>query len=212
MPDRTFPGRRPTMLAHSSSIWTKRTRISRMIKGLSVNEQSPVLTREAIAIAQAQPTAQPQPAPEVAKNLKQEAALPIKASQPLMPVTDVSAAPVAASNSQQASIDGFVQRARQQMLDGNTAVGPGHYRGRTQEVRWRNAAEKSQDPPMIRVEEEVERINLAPSLNVQDHQEWLSEIHTLSGDDYPQIEDAGAHIGRRHLPIRKRERTDRASW
>jgi hypothetical protein len=39
-----------------------------------------------------------------------------------------------------------------------------------------------------RVEEEVERINLAPSLNLKDHQAWIDEIRTLSGDGYADVE------------------------
>jgi serine/threonine protein kinase len=137
--------------------------------GLSVNEQSPTLTREAIAIAQAQPVAQSPPV-----------AAPVSPPAP-------AAASNAASPAQQQSLDGFVQRAKQQMSEGNTslaldtiAAGRKKFGGAPQL--------KNLEVTYDRVEEEVERINLAPSLNVKDHQEWLSEIRTMSGDDYPAIE------------------------
>ena len=47
---------------------------------------------------------------------------------------------------------------------------------------------KSLEVAYDRIAEEVARINMAPSLSVRDHQEWLSEIRQLSGDDFPRIE------------------------
>ena len=38
-----------------------------------------------------------------------------------------------------------------------------------------------------RVEEEVARINMAPTLNVQNHAAWIAEIRDLSGEDFPAI-------------------------
>jgi hypothetical protein len=39
-----------------------------------------------------------------------------------------------------------------------------------------------------RVEEEVARINMAPTLNVQNHAAWIAEIRDLSGEDFPAID------------------------
>jgi serine/threonine protein kinase len=177
--------------------------------GLSVNQQSAVLTREAIAIAQLQPTVEPAPAPEVAKTPQQETPPP-KAAQPPTTVMDASASPApalvaktnvvhsptatpaaapaaAAPNAPPQSMDGFVQRARQQMFDGNTAqaldtiaAGRKKYSGAT--------PLKDLEITYDRVEEEFERISNTGSLPMKTHQEWLSEIHTLSGDGYSQIE------------------------
>jgi hypothetical protein len=36
-----------------------------------------------------------------------------------------------------------------------------------------------------RVEEEVARINMAPTLNVQNHATWIAEIRDLAGEDFP---------------------------
>jgi hypothetical protein len=122
-------------------------------------------TAVASALA-ATPTAQPGSAPA-----------PIAA-----PVT----APVA-QNSQQQIIQGYIEQARQQMQSGNTAAALATIA--TARKRYAAApALKNLEIVYDRVEEEVERINMAPTLNVKDHEAWVAEIRDLSGEDFPAID------------------------
>jgi hypothetical protein len=161
--------------------------------GLSVNEQSAVLTREAIAIAQAPPTVEPakaQPTATVADTsaktspARMPTATPAGTAAPAAPAAAMAAA---VTNAPPQSVDGFVQRARQQMLDGNPALaldtiaaGRKKYGGA--------AALKGLEITYDRVAEEVDRISKTGTLSVKDHQQWLSEIQSLAGDGYAEIE------------------------
>jgi serine/threonine protein kinase len=93
-----------------------------------------------------------------------------------------------AGNSPQQAIEGYAAQARQQMFDGNPA---------TALQTLAAARRKYASSPVLknleivgdRVEEEVERINMAPTLSVKDHEAWLAEIRNLSGEDFPAIDE-----------------------
>jgi hypothetical protein len=69
---------------------------------------------------------------------------------------------------------------------------------------------KSLEVTYDRVEEEVERINMAPSLSVKDHQAWIAEIRQLAGEDFPGIEQMLAHTLANDIAD-QRARADRPS-
>jgi serine/threonine protein kinase len=102
----------------------------------------------------------------------------------------VTAPPAAApaGNPQQQAIDGYAAQARQQIFSGSPA---------TALQTLATARRKYAGSPVLknleivgdRVEEEVERINMAPTLSVKDHEAWLAEIRNLSGEDYPAIDE-----------------------
>jgi hypothetical protein len=91
-------------------------------------------------------------------------------------------APVTAA----AAIDAYAAQAKQQIFEGSPA---------TALQTLATARRKYAGSPVLknleivgdRVEEEVERINMAPTLNVKDHEAWIAEIRELSGDDFPAI-------------------------
>jgi hypothetical protein len=162
--------------------------------GLSVNEQSAVLTREAIAIAQAQPAAesvkaQPSAIAAIAASAADAAVKTSPARNPTATPAGVAVFPTAtaATDAPPQTVEGFAQRARQQMLDGNTtqaldtlAAGRKRFGGA--------AALKTLEITYDRVAEEFDRISNTGTLSLKDHQQWLSEIQTLAGDQYAQIE------------------------
>jgi hypothetical protein len=85
-----------------------------------------------------------------------------------------------------AAIDAYAAQAKQQIFEGSPA---------TALQTLATARRKYAGSPVLknleivgdRVEEEVERINMAPTLNVKDHEAWIAEIRELSGDDFPAI-------------------------
>jgi hypothetical protein len=131
--------------------------------GISVDPQSPVLTRAALDIAK------PQPSPEAAKSAAR------------------TGSAGAANETQQQVIESYVQRAKQQMAAGNTGQALDTIAGARR--KFASAPQlKNLEITYDRVEEEVERINSAPSINVANHQLWIGEIRSLSGEDFPAIE------------------------
>jgi hypothetical protein len=162
--------------------------------GLSANDQSIALRRAALDLAREQP-AEPASAPPVAAAAPApRAAVDTSTSTPApVPANPVPAAahPATATASSTASasgVDPIMQQARQQMSDGNVdqaletiAVGRRKFGG--------DPRLKSLEVAYDRVAEEHDRFNLAAAVNVKSHQEYLSEIHSLAGDDeYPAIE------------------------
>jgi serine/threonine protein kinase len=170
--------------------------------GLSVNAQSGELTRAALEIATPQ-TEVAKPQTEVAKppshpdgvdRLKEQltqqvAAGDIDAATKTAATlrSTIGGSATAANDLQQQVIESYLQHAKQQMASGNTATALETIAGARK--RFANAPQlRNLEITYDRVEEEVERINSAPSLNVADHQEWIGEIRSLSGDDFPAIE------------------------
>ena len=90
-------------------------------------------------------------------------------------------------NSQQQIIENYIEQARQQMLSGNTAAALATIAGARRKYAGAPAL-KNLEIAYDRVEEEVERINMAPTLNVKDHAAWIAEIRGLSGEDFPAID------------------------
>jgi serine/threonine protein kinase len=144
--------------------------------GLTVHPQSPALTRAALDLAATAPAAQGV-APATA------AVMPPK-TQPTPTPTPTPAATLAPAPR---SLDAFMAQARQQMSQGDMdaalqTIADGRRKfGGSQPL-------KDLEITYDRVAEEVERINMAPFVHVRDHAQWLSEIRSLAGDDYPQIE------------------------
>jgi serine/threonine protein kinase len=147
--------------------------------GLSVDPQSPALTRAALEIAKQQPDG------DAAKLAKKDAATTAPAGT--APKESAPALAATPSSPPLTPVDAILQHAKQQMSEGNTeqaletiAAGRKKFGG--------DARLKNTEVAYDRVAEEVERLNLAPSVNLKDHQEWVSEIRSLSGDDYPVVE------------------------
>jgi len=108
------------------------------------------------------------------------------ASAPEAPPAAAPGAPSGAQSSQQI-IQNYVEQARQQMQSGNTAAALATIA--TARKKYAAApALKNLEIVYDRVEEEVERMNMAPTLNVADHAAWIAEIRDLSGDEFPAIE------------------------
>jgi serine/threonine protein kinase len=123
------------------------------------------------------------------------AAAPAPAPAPTLvsastPGAQQPSAPVAATgtqNSQQQLIQAYLEQARQQMQSGNTTAALATIA--TARRKYAGApALKNLEIVYDRVEEEVSRINMAPTLNVQNHAAWIAEIRDLSGEDFPAIE------------------------
>jgi serine/threonine protein kinase len=147
--------------------------------GLSVNDQSAGLQRAELDLLSKE-----QPTGEAAKLQKPQPAAPQPAAAPdANGDVATKATPVVPAK----GVDAIIQVARQQMLDGNTeaaldtiAVGRKKFGG--------SAQLKDLEVTYDRVEEEVERLNFAATLNLTLHQDWLAEIHTLAGDGFADIE------------------------
>jgi hypothetical protein len=94
---------------------------------------------------------------------------------------------VPGAQSSQQIILNYVAQAREQMQSGNTAAALATIAA----ARKKYAAAptlKNLEIVYDRVEEEVERINMAPTLNVENHATWIAEIRDLSGDEFPAID------------------------
>jgi serine/threonine protein kinase len=171
--------------------------------GLSVNPQSSALQRAMLEIAKAPPAAQPAPAPTLAKAppTVQPAPTPTLAKAPAETPAPSSAAssashaapipasaPPVAASAPNSGVDQLMQQARQEMSEGNVdqaldTISAG-LRKFGNDVRLKNMG-----VTYARVSEEHDRFDLSASVNVKSHQEYLSEIRSLAGDeDYPQIE------------------------
>jgi len=155
--------------------------------GLTVNDQSPALTRAALEIAKEQP------AKDAAKVAKSEPAPPPKAAPTdapaaARPVSTVVATVTPPPQSQPQPAEMIAQHAREQMSSGSVdqaletiAAGRKKFGG--------DARLKNMEIAYDRVSEEHDRFSLAAAVNVKRHQEYLSEIRSLAGDeDYPGIE------------------------
>ncbi len=118
-----------------------------------------------------------------------------------------SAAPAASpQNSQQQAIQGYVEQARQQMEAGNTSAALATIA--TARRKYASAPTlKNLEIVYDRVEEEVARINMAPTLNVQSHAAWIAEIRDLSGEDFPAIDRTLARTLANDIADRERART-----
>ncbi len=89
-------------------------------------------------------------------------------------------------NSQQLILN-YVAQAREQMQSGNTTAALATIA--TARKKYAAApALKNLEIVYDRVEEEVERINMAPTLSVENHAAWIAEIRDLSGDEFPAID------------------------
>jgi hypothetical protein len=136
-------------------------------------------------VVAAAPVAAPTPTPVPAAAPVAAAALPVAAPE-AQQASSVAPA-VSAANLQQQNIQGYIEQARQQMQSGNTAAALATIASARR--KYANApALKNLEIVYDRVEEEVERINMAPTLNVQNHAAWIAEIRDLSGEDFPAID------------------------
>ncbi|HEX4376503.1 MAG TPA: protein kinase [Steroidobacteraceae bacterium] len=195
--------------------------------GMTVNPQSSTLSRAAVALADNQPMPSTSTsgrhdatsAPLVANSSK-----PSTAPAPIAPApaagTGTASTPPAttppattppatdAVASAPRAVQAIIAQAKQQMADADTesalaTLAAGRRRfGGSQPL-------KDLEITYDRVEEEYERIDLAPALNVQQHQEWLAEIRSLAGEqDYRQIEQMLARTLSRDIAA-QRQRADR---
>jgi serine/threonine protein kinase len=144
--------------------------------GLTVNDQSPALTRAALEIAKEQ--REPAPTPKV----------PSADAPAARPVSAVVATVATTPASQPQPAEMIAQHAREQMSSGSVdqaletiAAGRKKFGG--------DARLKNMEITYDRVSEEHDRFSLAAAVNVKRHQEYLSEIRSLAGDeDYAGIE------------------------
>ncbi len=164
--------------------------------GLLVNQQSSELARRQAELLDQQ---QGEPAPSGSEVAGAPTPAPAASTGPTV-VENAGAAKVAEvlrgsanpqpqprANPQQQAIDNALQEAKQQMADGNPALALQTIA--TARRKFAGSPQlKSLEITYDRVAEEVERINMAPSLNVNDHQQWINEIRELAGDEYPAIE------------------------
>ena len=130
------------------------------------------------------------PSPEAAAESAPVAASPPAPVPAAVPPSRSDAAPVpaaAAPDSQQQIIQGYIEQARQQMEAGNTIAALATIAGARRKYASAPAL-KSLEVVYDRVEEEVERINMAPTLNVKNHAAWIAEIRDLSGEDFRAID------------------------
>jgi serine/threonine protein kinase len=107
----------------------------------------------------------------------------------IAPEGQPASAPVTAPGvqSSQQIILNYVAQAREQMQSGNTTAALATIA--TARKKYAAApALKNLEIVYDRVEEEVERINMAPTLNVENHATWIAEIRDLSGDEFPAID------------------------
>jgi serine/threonine protein kinase len=93
----------------------------------------------------------------------------------------------AANELQQPLIASYAQLARRQMMDGHPELALQTIASGRR--KFASAPElKNLEITYDRVEEEVDRLNMAPALSVRNHTAWLDEIRQLSGEDYADIE------------------------
>jgi serine/threonine protein kinase len=93
----------------------------------------------------------------------------------------------AANELQQPLIASYAQLARKQMMDGHPELALQTIASGRR--KFASAPElKNLEITYDRVEEEVDRLNMAPALSVSNHTAWLEEIRQLSGEDYADIE------------------------
>jgi serine/threonine protein kinase len=139
---------------------------------------APIVTQVAAPVAASLPA----PVPSVAS-----ASTPAPASTQQASAAVPAAPPaVSAQNSQQQLIQNFIEQARQQMESGNTTAALATIASARRKYAGAPAL-KNLEIVYDRVEEEVARINMAPTLNLQNHAAWIAEIRDLSGEDFPAI-------------------------
>jgi hypothetical protein len=175
-----------------------------LLLGLSVNPQSPELTRAQAELASPPtpevartpaPMAAPAPIPaDATGKLKQQLAQQASAgdvdgaARTANLLRNASGgAGVPGSDLQQQLIESYAQSAKKQMMDGSTTTALQTLAAARREFAGAPNL-KNLEVTYDRVEEEVERINMAPSLSVKDHQAWIAEIHQLAGEDFAGIE------------------------
>jgi hypothetical protein len=149
-------------------------------KPIALPTPAPVAAASA-AVAAPAPAPVAAPAPVVVASTP--AAVPVPVAQP----TSAAAPAAAAQNSQQQLIQNYVEQARQQMESGNTTAALATIAAARRKYASAPAL-KNLEIVYDRVEEEVARINMAPTLNVQNHAAWIAEIRDLSGEDFPAID------------------------
>ncbi len=186
--------------------------------GMTVNPQSSTLSRAAVALADNRPMPSAPTTPRAASTSFTASAVPVNSAAPVASAASEVPAPAGVPSSSPASPDpaaaspkavqAIIAQAKQQMADADTesalaTLATGRRKFGNSQVL------KNMEITYDRVEEEYERIDLAPVLNVQQHTEWLAEIRSLAGDDdYRQIEQMLARTLSRDIAA-QRERADR---
>lgn len=169
-----------------------------MIAAEPAARQAPALPRVTSA---AEETAPPSPETAVAPSpmtastpASAPASPPAAAAVTGVPPSHSDPSPVAAApavapapNAQQQAIQGFIEQARQQMEAGNTVAALATIAAARRKYASAPAL-RNLEVLYDRVEEEVERINMAPTISVKNHAAWLAEIRDLSGEDFPAID------------------------